>query len=86
MKTKWLKALLPAIAIMLAVGFAFATEQKSSEDGVLATGYIYQSGQCVSAPKNCNNESTTLCTFNGNQVYRFRDSSTSCSDAMTHRP
>lgn len=86
MKTKSLRALLPLMAILFAVGFAFTTEQKSLEEGVLVTGYIFQNGQCISASKDCNNLGSTPCTYNGNQVFRNRASSTSCSAPMTHRP
>lgn len=85
MRTKLLKVALPFMAFMLAVAFAFATEQKTPKDGVLVTGYIFQDGLCRSAPKDCNNIGATPCTYLGSQVYRDNNG-TSCSVAMTHRP
>lgn len=85
MKTLLLKKGLPFIVFMLAIVFAFATEKDSSDmDESLITGYIYQDGFCVAAPKNCDQVSLMPCIYNGNQVYAEKESNTSCRVKLTH--
>ncbi|WP_179021842.1 DUF6520 family protein [Winogradskyella forsetii] len=85
MKTKIIKTSLPFLVFMLAIVFAFATEKKPSEqDEALITGYIFQNGLCVQAPKNCDQASIMPCVYNGNQVFGESENSTSCSVPLTH--
>lgn len=74
---------LPVTAFMMAVAFAFATETNSSQKEELITGYINQGGSCVTAPKDCNQQSIMPCLYNDVQV--FRDfGSTTCAVPLTH--
>lgn len=85
MKTKFIKTSLPFLVFMLAIVFAFATENKpADQDEALITGYIFQNGLCVPAPKNCDQASIMPCIYNGVQVFAERENSTSCSVPLTH--
>lgn len=86
MKTLVLKRVLPLMVFMLAIVFAFATEQISSNtEETLVTGYIFQNGQCIAAPKDCNQLQGPACIYLGKQVYLNKVSETFCSVPMTHR-
>jgi len=86
MKTHVLKRVLPLMAFMMAIVFAFASDQISSnEEDTLVTGYIYQNGQCIEAKKDCNQLFGPACIYLGKQVFLNRVSDTSCSVPMTHR-
>jgi len=68
MKTNLLKLVLPAFAIILAVGLAFATE----DSPVLQEAYYYHpiSGwQTVMVGDNCTNIGEIPCTQDGYQLY-----------------
>lgn len=72
MKTKFFKLLLPAFAILMAVGLAFATE----ESPVVQQGYYFLPGvgwQTVMVEENCSDEGTVPCEINGNQLYSQPD-------------
>ncbi|HCY80938.1 MAG: hypothetical protein CMP04_05925 [Xanthomarina sp.] len=73
------------MVFMLAIVFAFATENNTSvmEDAPI-TGFIYQNGFCVPAPKDCDQISFMPCTYNGNQVYAEKFSDTYCRLKLTH--
>lgn len=87
MKTNLLKRALPVMVFMMAIAFAFASENVSSEsEETLVTGYIFQNGKCITAPKDCNQLLGPACIYLGNQVYLNKEGDTSCSVPMTHRP
>ena len=68
MKTKFLKLVLPAFVIMMAIGLAFATESETlSQDGY----YNHPSlgWQSVIVEDGCGVSGAIPCTFNGNQLY-----------------
>lgn len=72
MKTKVLKSILPAFAILLAIGFAFATEAEP----VSQTAYYEHpvSGvQSVTIGNECQDQSGIDCKFNGYQLYADMD-------------
>lgn len=86
MKTKMIKMGLPGMAFLIAIALAFATDSKASEKEALITGYIFQNGHCVQAPKDCNQIGALTCSYLGFQVFQNKISDTSCSVPMTHRP
>ena len=68
MKTKFLKFILPAFAIMMAIGLAFASEAET----VYQTAYYNHPAlgwQSVTAEADCGAMGDIPCTFNGNQLY-----------------
>ena len=68
MKTKLLKFVLPAFAIVMAIGLAFATEAET----VYQTAYYNHPAlgwQSVVAENGCGASGTIRCTFNGIQMY-----------------
>ncbi|TGN29506.1 DUF6520 family protein [Empedobacter tilapiae] len=89
MKTNFLKKALPIGVGMMAVAFAFATENKTSqnnEEEVLMTGYIYNAAtnHCDDVKVDCSTTIGLPCTVNENgiekDVFELRDvSETSCS-------
>ncbi|GEM52734.1 hypothetical protein EB1_25240 [Empedobacter brevis NBRC 14943 = ATCC 43319] len=85
MRTKFLKIGLPAMAFLAAGVFAFATEKNEASTEAFAPGYIFQSGQCLDVPMECNNLGGLACTFSGQQVFQIKASATSCSNPLTHR-
>jgi len=85
MKTLVLKRVLPLMVFMLAIVFAFATDNNTAKmDDVPITGFIMQSGLCVPTTKNCDQVNAYFCKYNGQQVYLLRDSATSCSVKLFH--
>jgi hypothetical protein len=84
MKKRIVKTVLPLLAFMLATAFAFATDQKSSEDEAQTGEYIFRNGKCESITRGCNNQSTTLCTYDDYQVYS-ENNGTSCRNVMYHQ-
>lgn len=69
MKKHLLKIVLPAFAILLAVGLAFATEA----DSFLETGYIKGPSGPIQVQVDCKSEIQDPCLFNGQQVYQNQD-------------
>lgn len=72
MKAKFFKLLLPAFAILMAVGLAFATENEN----VVQEAYYFLPGvgwQTVMVEENCSDEGTVPCEINGNQLYSQPD-------------
>ncbi|MEQ5790635.1 hypothetical protein J4E06_06210 [Muricauda sp. NFXS6] len=69
MKSKFLKLVLPAFAILLAVGLAFATEDKN----VLQDAHYYdavdQEWKSVTAEEGCGEIGNTPCLYEGYQLY-----------------
>lgn len=84
MKTKLLKFGMPFMAFMLAIVFAFATENAPTKDSSLVMGYIYLNGMCESTTKNCDNIGTIPCTVGGQQVFETKIG-TFCKNPLTHR-
>jgi hypothetical protein len=73
------------MVFMLAIVFAFASDNKSSNRGdAPISGFIMQSGLCVPTTKNCDQVNAYFCKYNGQQVYLLRDSATSCSVKLFH--
>jgi len=68
MKAKFFKLLLPAFAILMAVGLAFATE----ESPVVQQGYYFHpinGWQSTTVDVNCLDGSQIACTEDGYQLY-----------------
>lgn len=91
MKTNFLKKALPIGVGMMAVAFAFATENKSSQNNeeVLMTGYIYNAvtDHCDEVQVDCNLTSEKPCTIgeigNEQDVFAIRNSNeTRCSTLL----
>jgi len=75
MKTKIFKFMLPVFAMLLAVGFAFATEVKT----VSQTAYYNHptaGWQSVVTGDECQDQSGFACTFNGFQLYKEMSTAT----------
>lgn len=85
MRTKILKFGMPLMAFLLAIVFAFATENNIPKDDALVQGYIFWNNDCITTTKVCNNQGAIPCQVGGNQVYSL-DLGKSCANAMTHRP
>lgn len=68
MKTKILKSVLPALAILMAVGFAFATEVDSTSR-IAYYEHPLLGVQSVMVGSECNINGEIDCTFNGQQLY-----------------
>lgn len=80
MRTKILKFGMPLMAFLLAVVFAFATNEEADKD-VLVTGYIFSNNNCNVVSHDCNPFEGDLCTIGGKTVYRTK-SGTQCSNPM----
>ena len=68
MKTKFLKLVLPAFAIMMAIGMAFATEDKP----VFRTAHYYIPGDgwnTTTVEDACNDQGVIPCLYEGYQLY-----------------
>ncbi|MCX2681898.1 DUF6520 family protein [Galbibacter sp. EGI 63066] len=65
MKTKVLKSILPVFAILLVVGFAFATEA----DAFLNTGYIQGPSGPIEVQVDCESEIPDACLYLDQQVF-----------------
>jgi len=74
MKTRVLKTVLPILAIVLAVGLAFATEVSNS----IQIGYYFDPnlGEVVSTIVDCNSTTQIPCEIDNNQVYAEPELST----------
>ena len=71
MKAKFFKFLLPAFAILMAVGLAFATENER----VAQEAYYFLPGvgwQTVMVEENCSDEGTVPCVQKTGIVYHLR--------------
>lgn len=68
MKTKLLKIVLPAFAILLAIGLAFATEEKAVQD---EGHYLHpiEGWKTVMVDPECFEGSQIPCTYDGHQLY-----------------
>ena len=65
MKTKILKIVLPAFAILLAISLSFATEADSFSN----TGYIQGPTGPIQVQVDCKSETPDPCLYLGQQVY-----------------
>lgn len=84
MKTTLLKLGMPLMAFLMAIVFAFATENKTSDhDAALITGYILQNDACVPVPKDCNNIDIIPCEYLGSPVYAMGE--TTCNVRLFHK-
>ncbi len=83
MKKNILSKVLPIGIGLMALTFAFANENKSSEtDAFLMDGYIYNTLEeiCEKVQVDCSETGNVACTFNGHDVYKnISSSETSCS-------
>lgn len=91
MKTKILKFGLPLAVFMLAIMFAFATQDNTSlEEEVYLSGFVYNAAgtRCVSANKDCTPELGIPCQqADGKSIYRFSNpAGTMCSVALYEWP
>lgn len=85
MRKRILRIVLPLMAFLFAAAFAIASDQKPLEGDVPVTGYIFENNECTWVPMECNNRGTTLCTYNGSQVYRD-NYGTFCATKLYHQP
>ena len=69
MKSNFLKLVLLAFAILLAVGLAFATEA----DSFLETGYIQGPSGPIEVQVDCKSQIPDPCLYLGQQVYEDQD-------------
>lgn len=83
MKTKIFKTGLPIMAFLMAIAFAFATENKV-EDTALITGYIQQANRCEAVSVDCGNNGGSDCLIGtSTPVYVLKLSETVCHTKMT---
>ncbi len=66
MKTKILKFVLPAFAILLAISLSFATETDSFSN----TGYIEGPTGAIPVQVDCNNTTQDQCYYLGQEVFQ----------------
>lgn len=81
MKTKFLKFGMPVMAFLLAIVFAFATNEPPQTENSLVTGYIFQKGNCNITPHECGNIDGPICTIGTKTVYEIK-SGTLCLSPM----
>jgi len=81
MKTKILKFAMPLMAFLLAIVFAFATNEPPQTDDGLVTGYIFSKGDCNVTPHDCGNIFGPICTIGTKTVYQTK-SGTLCLNPM----
>lgn len=79
MKTKIFKTGLPIMAFLMAIGFAFATQNKTED--TLIPEYIVQNG-CTLVTRGCNNMSTKVCKLGTDQVFGWNQ--TTCNQVLFH--
>lgn len=75
MKTKIFKFMLPVFAMLLAVGFAFATEVKTMSQTAYYNHPI-TGWQSVVIGNECQDRSGFECKFNGYQLYKEMSTAT----------
>ncbi|RNL90324.1 hypothetical protein ED312_06540 [Sinomicrobium pectinilyticum] len=88
MKTKVLKFGLPLAVFMMAIVFAFATQNNTSlEEDAFITGFVYSPdlSDCIPAPRDCAPTGSFECMHDGKQVYRFKNG-TACSIKLFEWP
>lgn len=91
MKTKILKSVLPLAVFMVAIVFAFATQNNTSfEEDAYLIGFVYNDAgtHCVIANKDCAAVGTIPCKqSDGKLIYRFSNpAGTMCSVALYEWP
>lgn len=76
MKTQILKRVMPFVAFMVAIVFAFATGNEVSEQmNAPVTGYIENLDTCKPVPKDCALFGDQICTYMSKTVHRNSDCS-----------
>ncbi|REC61834.1 hypothetical protein DRF65_13940 [Chryseobacterium pennae] len=75
------KLLLPGLIVAMGLGGAYASSKLGSK--AMPT-YRIQGSQCVQVQQECDEQPGTLCTFEGNQLYKFKLNETTCSEQL-HR-
>lgn len=81
MKTKILKFGMPLMAFLLAIVFAFATNESPQTDTGLVTGYIFSKGNCNVTSHDCTITGSVICTVGTETVYSIKDG-TFCLDPL----
>lgn len=85
MKTKIFKTGLPIMAFLMAIGFAFATQDtNSSKDDLLRIGYIQQGSLCIATPKMCDESNIVPCKYGGVQLFGSNNNGTTCPILLSH--
>ncbi|GGK22032.1 hypothetical protein GCM10007962_15240 [Yeosuana aromativorans] len=69
MKTKVLKSVLPMLAIVLAIGLAFANEEKAGFDSDYYDDPLIPGVQEIPGGTDCPTTGENPCFYNGFQVY-----------------
>ncbi|MDY7396859.1 DUF6520 family protein [Aureibaculum sp. 2210JD6-5] len=79
------KALLPILALFMAVGLAFATSSsEKTENAGTIPGYIFQNGICEQVT-TCDPSGILDCTYLGQQVYS-KINQTTCGQPLKYNP
>lgn len=91
MKTKFLKLGMPILAFMLAIVFAFASQDSTSlEEEAYVIGFVYNTAgtHCVPANKDCAITGQVPCQqLDGKDIYRVANpAGTMCSIALYEWP
>tara|TARA_R110001583_G_scaffold49447_7_gene154880 strand:- start:3361 stop:3603 length:243 start_codon:yes stop_codon:yes gene_type:complete len=68
MKTKFIKFVLPALAIVMALGFAFASEAET-ESRIAYYDHPILGVQSTMVENECGTGNAIACKFNGHQLY-----------------
>lgn len=76
MRTKILKFGMPLMAFLLAIVFAFATNEKPTAKNDLVVGYI--TSMCTPVDHSCQDNGNELCTVGFDTVYKI-----GCTKAWT---
>lgn len=84
MKSKFFKLVMPVMVFMVAIAFAFASDNSTAPDSSLAfQGYVYKNNICQIS-RFCDNNGGAVCEdAEGLTVYQLQ--TTTCSLPMTHR-
>lgn len=69
MRTKILKFGMPLMAFLLAIVFAFATNEKPEPVDTLVNGYLISTG-CNTTPHNCTEQGRFICKVNQETVFK----------------
>lgn len=87
MKSKIFKTGLPIMAFMMAIAFAFASENVTEEEIAPVLGYIIQNGVCTQVQADCDTDAVIPCTHaaSGLTVFQNRSMSGTCSVPYTKR-
>lgn len=75
MKTKILKFGMPVMAFLLAIVFAFASNEKPEANDTLVPGYIFWGNNCVVTEHDCTVQGNFVCELGALTVYGTKDGS-----------